>query len=160
MKTDISIQDNAGVIAPPPLIYAGGLVASLLLHLAFPIKVRLLPRWISGRLGGSLIGIAVLLALTGFRLMRKAGTEVNPTMPSTALVVKGPFQFTRNPLYLSMTLLYSAIAMLTNALWAIAILPFVLLIMRRGVIEREERYLERKFGEEYLQYKARVRRWL
>jgi len=160
MKNDTNMQDNPGVIAPPPLIYAGGLVASLVLHLAFPIKVRLLPRRVSRRLGGSLIGIAVLLALSGFQLMRKSGTNVNPTMPTTALVVKGPFQFTRNPLYLSFTLLYSGIAMLMNALWAMLILPFVLLVMRQGVIEREERYLERKFGEEYLRYKARVRRWL
>jgi len=160
MKNDTNIQDNPGVIAPPPLIYAGGLVASLLLHLAFPIKVRLLPRRVSRRLGGSLIGIGILLSLYGYGVMRQTGTEVNPTKPSTALVAKGPFQFTRNPLYLSLTLLYSGIAMLMNALWAMLILPFVLLVMHRGVIEREERYLERKFGEEYQEYKARVRRWL
>ena len=159
MKNGTSKQDNAGVIAPPPLIYAGGLLASLLLHLAFPIKVRLLPRRLSRRLGGLLVVGAVALATTGFRFMRRAGTNVNPTVPTTALVVKGPFQFTRNPLYLSMALLYSGIALLLNMLWAMLILPFVLFVMRRGVIEREERYLERKFGEQYLQYKARVRRW-
>src|SRR5436305_9680733 len=158
MKNEDSMQDNPGVIAPPPLIYAGGLVASLLLHLAFPIKVRLLPRRISRRLGALLIVTSILIVLSAFRLMRQAGTEVNPTKPTTALVVKGPFQFTRNPLYLSFTLFYSGIAMLMNALWAMLILPFVLLIMRRGVIDREERYLERKFGKEYLGYKARVRR--
>ena len=159
MKNGTSKQDNAGVIAPPPLIYAEGLLASLLLHLAFPIKVRLLPRRLSRRLGGLLVVGAVALATTGFRFMRRVGTNVNPTVPTTALVVKGPFQFTRNPLYLSMALLYSGIALLLNMLWAMLILPFVLFVMRRGVIEREERYLERKFGEQYLQYKARVRRW-
>ena len=107
-----------------------------------------------------MIAIACLLVLSAFRLMRKAGTNVDPTQPTTALVVKGPFQLTRNPLYLSLTLIYSGIAMLMNALWAMLILPFVLLVMRLGVIDREERYLERKFGEEYRQYKARVRRWL
>ena len=78
----------------------------------------------------------------------------------TALVINGPFQFTRNPLYLSLTLVYSGIALLVNAFWALLMLPFVLLVMRQGVIDREECYLERKFGEEYLRYKARVRRWL
>ena len=148
------------MIAPPPLIYAGALVASLVLQLAFPVKVKLLPRRVSRRFGASLIAIAGLLVTFAFRLLRQAGTEVNPTRPTTALVVKGPFQFTRNPLYLSLTLAYSGIAMLMNGLWAMLILPVVLLVMRRGVIDREERYLERKFGEEYLRYKAQVRRWL
>ena len=159
MKNDVATQDTPGLIAPPPFIYAGGLLAGLLMHLAFPIKVRLLPRRLSRRFGGLLVGGGVLLATTGFRLMRKAGTNVNPTAPTTVLVVKGPFQFTRNPLYLSMALVYSGLAMLLNMLWALLVLPFVLFVMRRGVIDREERYLERKFGEEYRQYKARVRRW-
>ena len=160
MKNNTDVQDNPGVIAPPPLIYAGALVGSLLLHLAFPVKVKLLPRRVSWILGGSLIGIASLLILSAFRVMRQAGTEVNPTRPTSTLVVKGPFQFTRNPLYLSLTLAYSGIAMLLNALWAMLMLPVILLVMRRWVIDREERYLEQKFGEEYLRYKARVRRWL
>ena len=68
--------------------------------------------------------------------------------------------FTRNPLYLSMTLIYGGITARANALPAALLLPLVLNLMRRGVIEREERYLERKFGEEYLGYKARVGRWI
>jgi len=59
-----------------------------------------------------------------------------------------------------MTMIYTAIATLANALWAIVLLPVAVLVTQRGVIEREERYLERKFGEEYLNYKARVRRWI
>jgi protein-S-isoprenylcysteine O-methyltransferase Ste14 len=59
-----------------------------------------------------------------------------------------------------MTMMYAGIAALANALWAIVFLPVALLVIQRGVIEREERYLERKFGEEYLNYKARVRRWI
>ena len=77
-----------------------------------------------------------------------------------ALVTEGPFHYTRNPAYLSLTMIYTAIATLANALWAIVLLPIALLVTQRGVIEREERYLERKFGEEYLNYKARVRRWI
>ena len=59
-----------------------------------------------------------------------------------------------------MTMMYAGIAALRNALWAIVLLPVAPLVIQRGVIEREERYLERKFGEEYLSYKARVRRWI
>jgi protein-S-isoprenylcysteine O-methyltransferase Ste14 len=76
------------------------------------------------------------------------------------MVTQGPFQYTRNPAYLSMTMIYTGISSLANALWAILLLPVALQVIQRGVIEREERYLERKFGEEYLRYKARVRRWI
>ena len=72
----------------------------------------------------------------------------------------GPFRFSRNPQYVSVNIIYVGIAISFNALWPIAFLPVVLLIMTEGVIKREERYLERKFGAEYLSYKARVRRWI
>jgi protein-S-isoprenylcysteine O-methyltransferase Ste14 len=85
---------------------------------------------------------------------------VDPREPTTAIVTGGPYRFTRNPLYLSMTLVYAGITALANALPAALLLPAVLAFMRRGVIEREERYLERKFGDEYMDYKARVRRWI
>jgi protein-S-isoprenylcysteine O-methyltransferase Ste14 len=92
--------------------------------------------------------------------MRRAHTNVDPTQPATALVVEGPFMLTRNPLYLSLTLLYTGITILVNTLWAMLLLPVILVVMRWGVIDREERYLERKFGERYLRYKASVHRWI
>jgi protein-S-isoprenylcysteine O-methyltransferase Ste14 len=92
--------------------------------------------------------------------MKRAGTNVDPREPTTTIVTGGPYRFTRNPLYLSMTLVYAGITALANALPAALLLPAVLAFMRRGVIEREERYLERKFGDEYMDYKARVRRWI
>jgi protein-S-isoprenylcysteine O-methyltransferase Ste14 len=76
------------------------------------------------------------------------------------LVTDGPFRYTRNPAYLAFAVIYVGIASVANALWAILLLPATLFVIRRGVIEREERYLEREFGEEYLSYKARVRRWV
>jgi protein-S-isoprenylcysteine O-methyltransferase Ste14 len=92
--------------------------------------------------------------------MRRAQTNVDPYKPATAVVTRGPFRFTRNPLYLSMTLMYGGIATVANALPAALLLPIVLRLMWRGVIEREERYLERKFGDEYIEYKARTPRWI
>ena len=150
-------QDYAGYIAPPPLLYAGTLLLGLLLHLAFPVKF--LPRKGSRRLGWLMIGASFLFGPPAFRLMRRAGTSVRPDEPTTALVVEGPFLFTRNPIYVSMTLLYAGIATLFNALWAMLLLPILLFIVNRGVIDREERYLERKFGDEYLRYKMRIPRW-
>ncbi len=150
--------DNPGVIAPPPLIYAGALLVGLLANRLSPIPF--LPRALSRALGWPLVLSGLAIGTLGFREMKRAGTNVDPREPTTAIVTGGPYRFTRNPLYLSMTLIYGGITASVNALPAALLLPLVLHLMRRGVMEREERYLERKFGEEYLGYKARVRRWI
>ena len=152
------ISDTPGVLAPPPLIYAGALAAGLLADALYP--AAFLPGAVAWGLGWPLIGAGVILGFLGDRAMRNANTNVSPYRPTTRLVTEGPYRLTRNPLYLSVTLVYGGIAVLANALWAILLLPIVLTVMRYGVIEREERYLERKFGGEYLKYKARVRRWI
>ena len=151
-------SDNPGVIAPPPLIYAGALAIGLLTNRLY--QVPFLPHGLRRVIGWPLIAGGLAIGLLGFREMKRAGTNVDPREPTTAIVTAGPYGYTRNPLYLSMTLMYAGISALANALSAILLLPAVLSIMRRGVIEREERYLERKFGDEYLNYKSRVRRWL
>ena len=158
MSKQNELPDNPGVIAPPPVIYAGPLVVGLMLNLKFPMGF--LPRKVASILGAMLIGTSVALVAQAFQRMRRAGTNVNPTEPATVLVTEGPFNYTRNPLYLSMTLFYAGVSILVNALWAMLLLPAVLFVISRGVIDREERYLERKFGEQYKQYKERVRRWL
>jgi protein-S-isoprenylcysteine O-methyltransferase Ste14 len=151
-------QDKAGVVAPPPLIYLGPLIFGLLLNRRLPIPF--LPRRMARSLGWSLLGGGVLLIGWFEWVMRQARTPANPYKPVSHMVTQGPFRYTRNPAYLSMTMIYTGIASLANALWAILLLPVALQVVRRGVIEREERYLERKFGEEYLRYKAQVRRWI
>ena len=100
------------------------------------------------------------LAVWFARTMHSADTTLRIDKPVSSLVQNGPFRYSRNPGYLSLTMLYAGIAILRNALWAILLLPLVLYVIQREVIEREERYLERTFGEEYLAYKRRVRRWV
>jgi protein-S-isoprenylcysteine O-methyltransferase Ste14 len=151
-------QDKAGVIAPPPLIYLGSLVFGLLLNRKFP--VTLLPRKMARNFGWPLLGGGVLLIGWFEWAMRHAGTPANPYKPVSHVVTQGPFRYTRNPGYLAMATIYMGIASVANALWAVLLLPVALIVVQRGVIEREERYLERKFGEEYLRYKAQVRRWI
>ncbi len=159
METEL--RDNPGVLAPPPLIYAVALVIGVILHALYPVRlVRFLPRVARKVLGCSLAGLALTIATFAIRAMRRAHTNIDPTQPTTALVVEGPFKFTRNPLYLSMTLLYTGITILVNTLWSMLLLPVALAVMRKGVIDREERYLERKFGEQYRHYKASVHRWI
>ena len=94
------------------------------------------------------------------RTMRGADTTLDVDKPVSSLVEDGPFRYSRNPGYLSLTMLYAGIAIFRNALWAILFLPLLLLVTQRELIEREERYLERTFGEEYLAYETRVRRWV
>ena len=150
--------DNPGVIAPPPLIYAGALVAGLLANRRH--HTPFLPRRFARTFGWPLVACGLAVGFLGAREMRRAETNVDPYKPATTVVTGGPFRFTRNPLYLSMTLIYGGIAAVANALPAALLLPIVLHLMRRGVIEREERYLERKFGDEYIEYKVRTPRWI
>jgi protein-S-isoprenylcysteine O-methyltransferase Ste14 len=111
-------------------------------------------------LGGALF-VAGLALLASFNTaFHRKGTAVEPWKPTTAIVSTGPYRLTRNPAYVGMALVYAGIAVMSDALWTLAPLPLVLLIVDRGVIAREERYLERKFGQEYLEYKRRVRRWI
>ena len=100
------------------------------------------------------------LAVWFARTMRSAATTIRIDKPVSSLVQDGPFRYTRNPGYVALTMIYAGIAALRNALWAILLLPLVLYVIERKVIEREERYLERTFGEEYQAYKVRVRRWV
>ncbi len=151
-------RDNAGVVAPPPLIYLGPLLLGLLLDRK--LQVPFLPRGAARALGWPLIIGGISLMGWFFSTMRRADTPVDPREPVANLATDGPFRYTRNPAYLSMAMIYAGVSSLANALSCILLLPAVLLVIQRGVIEREERYLERKFGEEYLHYKARVRRWV
>jgi len=151
-------HDVAGVIAPPPLIYAGGIAVGLLLNRMLPLPW--LPRAINRPLGLALAAVGAVPAVWALIEMLRAGTNPVPEVPTTALVTDGPYRWTRNPMYLSFTVISAGIAAWANALWVLLALPAVLFVMVRGVIEREERYLERKFGDDYRAYKGRVRRWL
>jgi protein-S-isoprenylcysteine O-methyltransferase Ste14 len=153
-----SAGDSAGVVAPPPLIYLGGLAVGLALEALLPgSSVPAAVRWV---LGGVLLVAGVALLGSFNTAFHRKGTAVEPWKPTTAIVTTGPYRLTRNPAYLGMTLVYIGIALLADALWVLVPLPVVLLIIDRMVIAREERYLERKFGQEYLDYKGRARRWI
>ena len=150
--------DKPGIRVPPPPIYLLALLLGLLLDRS--MHVPFLPRGVARLFGWPLVGGAMTLAAWFARTMRRADTTMHINKPVSSVVQDGPFRFSRNPGYLSLTMLYAGIAVLRNALWAIVLLPLVVYVIQREVIEREEGYLERTFGEEYLNYKARVRRWV
>ena len=151
-------KDNAGVIAPPPVIYVGPLALGLLINRFRPLALA--PRRVARMAGWPLVVGGVTLVAWAIVTFRRARTPLNPSQPVTQIVTSGPFRFTRNPIYASLTAIYVGTACLANALWPLLWLPAVLAVMQRGVIEREERYLSRTFGADYDAYKARVRRWL
>ena len=153
-----SDRDTAGVLAPPPLIYLVGLGLGLLLDAFLPEAG--LPAAVRWPLGALLVVAGVSLMATFVGAFRRAQTNIDPWKPTTAIVTSGPYRFTRNPGYLGMALVFSGISLLADAPWALLVLLPTMAVIDRGVIVREERYLEGKFGEEYLTYKGRVRRWL
>lgn len=145
--------DKPGVIAPPPLIFLATFAAGW-------FGRNLLPLYQAGIAAAVLAVPSALLLCWGVVTMLRARTHIDPSKPATALVTSGPFRFTRNPLYLSLNLLYVAVALRTGAMTALVLLPVANLILHFGVILREERYLEAKFGDSYRVYRSKVRRWL
>lgn len=148
--------DRPGIIAPPPLIYLIPFVAGLWLEHRLPLE---LGRW-AAWLGWPLVGAGCLGFVLALAALWRAGTSVNPYKASRAIAAAGIYRFTRNPIYLADTFIYTGTALVCGALWPLLLLPLALVVVQKGVIAREEAYLERKLGEEYHQYKSRVRRWI
>lgn len=154
-------RDASSAIAWPPIIYASSALVSGLLSYARPLPF--LPGFASLPL--RILGIALVLAglaigVTAVVGFRRAGTAIPPTQPTTAIVADGIYRFTRNPMYLGFTIILAALALAVNSLWFLIATPVAIYAVTKLAIELEERYLEAKFGQGYLAYKRRVRRWL
>jgi len=157
----MSQPDFADVAVKSPLLFFGGVVAGLLLSLALPIGPGLgSANELAVMVGLTFVVIGFALAAFSVRTFTRAGADVVPGRPATTLVTKGLYRVTRNPIYIGFTLLYFGIAILATSVWMLLIFVPLLIILQRGVVEREEAYLDSKFGEEYEKYKARVPRWL
>jgi protein-S-isoprenylcysteine O-methyltransferase Ste14 len=156
-RGDAALPDRPGVVAMPPFLYLGAFLVVLLARLVLPLRM------VEGSLvaaGVALAALGIGIAVWGRRTMVAAGTNVRPTQPATTIVTSGPFRFSRNPLYCALTLLYLGLTAIVNTWWGLIVLVPLLVVMHVGVVRREERYLERKFGDTYRQYKSRVRRYL
>jgi protein-S-isoprenylcysteine O-methyltransferase Ste14 len=154
-------SETAGVIAPPPLIYLGFLALGLVLEF-FVVRTQGLDmpsslRWTVVAAFG-LAGLAVIAAAV--LRFRRAGTPAPPWKPTTAFVAQGIYRFTRNPMYLGMTLIYCAIAVAADAPAVFWMLIPLSITIHYGVVQREERYMAAKFGVSYIDYANTVPRWL
>jgi protein-S-isoprenylcysteine O-methyltransferase Ste14 len=151
--------DRANAVVRPPIALLAAFLASLLVDWLYPLK--LLPASVPTLLLGGFIFIdGLALAVWAITTIRRAGTRVETTQPTTTIVADGPYRFSRNPIYLAMGLGLVGLAIGFNTVWILVALAAFYLVVRYGVIAREEAYLERKFGALYLDYKSRVRRWL
>ena len=152
---------TAGVIMRPPFLYLGCLILGLALEHLLPLRLSLpggaLMQW---TVGGGLILIGVGIVAAGVRNFSRAATPVPSNQPVRALVTTGIHAWSRNPIYVGMSLLYAGIGLAARSPWVLILTLPLAITLRYGVVAREERYLERRFGEAYRDYKARVGRWL
>ena len=148
-------------IARPPLLYLGCLLLGLALDRVLPLPLILpeaaLIRW---TMGGGLILVGAAIMAAGIRNFSHAATPVPSNRPVRALVTTGIHGWSRNPIYLGMFLLYAGIGIAACSPWVLILALPLVIILRYGVVAREETYLDRRFGDAYREYKARVRRWL
>lgn len=154
-------KDSPGVVAPPPLIFLSGLIPGGILQWLRPFYIFPAEYLLFARIFGSLLIIFGLgIILIAKIKMQKAQTNIEPWKPTNAIISDGIYSISRNPIYAAMILIYSGVTLIFNAIWFLPFLVLVLIFMHYGVILREERYLEKKFGAEYLDYKKSVRRWI
>lgn len=154
-------KSTAGVIARPPFLFLGSLIAGFVLDYLLPLPVAVpgagAPRWI---VGGAMVAAGIGCLGGSFRNFTRAGTPVPTNQPTRTLVTAGIHGWSRNPIYLGMFLIYLGIGIATASPWVLVLVAPLATLMRYGVVAREEAYLERRFGDAYRDYKSRVRRWL
>ena len=154
-------EHHANVLVRPPNLYLGGLVAGCLFELLLPLG--------PGLAGGTLRPIVIGLGLAAIgatfvwkasRQFADAGTTIPVDEPSDALVTHGLYGWSRNPIYMALNVIYVGLSIALTSGWALLVLPVLLIVMKKGVIEPEEAYLEKEFGAQYHEYKDKVPRWL
>lgn len=156
-RGEITGDPGVVVVARPPIVYLISILSGFALHAVWPLRV--VPHAIAP-LGGLLTLVAVLLFVLSVRQFRRAGTPIRTRKPVTTILTTGPYRFSRNPIYLSFTLLQLGLGISANSAWVVGTLIPTLVLMSSGVIGREELYMAEKFGDDYLRYRASVRRWI
>jgi protein-S-isoprenylcysteine O-methyltransferase Ste14 len=157
MSTNPS-SDNAGVIAPAPILYGVTIAIGLVVERVAPMS--LVPSPASTWLASVFFAISIAIVVAAFSALAQAHTTFDARKSTTILVTTGVFRFSRNPTYLSLTLLHIGVAFATDSAWVFLMAVPAVAVTQWGVILREERYLNAKFGEAYRSYASKVRRWL
>jgi protein-S-isoprenylcysteine O-methyltransferase Ste14 len=153
--------DHPDIIVFPPVIPLSTLAISCVLQWLAPLGLieNIDQGWRIGW-GVVIFTAGLLVTIVGRRTLMRHGTNVNPLQPTTALVTDGIFRRTRNPLYVGIIITQYAVALIFALDWLLLLIVPNWVVLHFAVVTREERYLERKFGEVYRRYKARVPRYL
>lgn len=154
-------RSNPGVHFPPPFLFVAGFLLALALERwAFSFRFGAGSRPATLLTGWLLLAVSASLVLWAARAFSRAQTAIMPFKPASRIVTSGPYRFSRNPMYVGLTLMYVGLSLLMRLVWPILVLPLVLLALFALVISREERYLGDAFPVEYAEYRRHVRRWL
>jgi len=150
--------NHASVVVNPFVIYLGLAIVAILLQ-------KILPLSFMSEISARVLGVSLLILNLGFGLpalrgMLQAKTSPNPNRPTTSLVLSGVYRLTRNPMYVGLTLVFAGLLIYFQVSWGLVFVPLAVWLITNWVIVPEEKYLGEKFGEEYLQYKSKVRRWI
>lgn len=154
----MSSEARGPLLVPPPVIYVAALILGLAVDRLWPVS--LLPAAWAYLTGALLIIASAAIVFPAFVRFRRAGTPFDVRKPASTLVTDGPYRFSRNPGYVSLTLVYLGVTLLLNNVTVLLMVVPALLVMDLWVVPREERHLEEQFGEQYLRYKQSVRRWI
>lgn len=150
--------DHARVAFHPPILLAASLGIGFLLRWIAPLSF--VPKSASAVIGPAAVVLSLGIFFWAVYTMLRNDASIPTHKPTEAIVVRGPFRFSRNPIYLSMVLLNLGVGIWANSLWFLILAIVSVALLTWGVISREEHYLEGKFGGEYVSYKSRVRRWI
>jgi protein-S-isoprenylcysteine O-methyltransferase Ste14 len=153
-------EDSPGVYIPPPLIYVLAFLAAIFIQKKISIGDSIFHLYITKIVGVLFLIISLLFLVTSLRQFFISRNTLVPIKPASSLQVNGIYNITRNPMYVGLALVYLGISCFVGNWWNIILFPLLLFIVQEYIIKREEKYLLRRFGQEYVVYKTKVRRWV
>jgi protein-S-isoprenylcysteine O-methyltransferase Ste14 len=155
-----SKKDSPGVYIPPPLFYVLIFFSSLFIQKKISIDKAVFHLQLTRIVGISLLAISLLFLVASLRQFFQSKNTLILIKPASSLQTNGIYHISRNPMYVGLAIVYLGVTCLAGNWWNIILFPILILIVQKYIINREEKYLIRRFGQEYLDYKTKVRRWL
>ena len=160
MATESNKTDSPGVYIPPPLFYVLVFIAAVFIQQKISIADALFQSLTIKIVGIVLLIIALFFLVRSLRQFFQSKNTLILIRPASSLQTNGIYSISRNPMYVGLAIVYLGISCFIGNWWNIILFPFLLLVVQEYIIKPEEKYLERRFGQDYLDYKSKVRRWL
>ncbi|MBS1745141.1 MAG: isoprenylcysteine carboxylmethyltransferase family protein [Bacteroidetes bacterium] len=153
-------KDNPGVYIPPPLLYAAIFILAILMQKVLPLSKEFFYTTTSDIIGTVFILVSLFFNFPALLQFLKSKNTLITVKPANTLQTSGIYSVSRNPMYISLLLIYTGLSFIIGNWWNLILLPVLIFIVQEYVIKKEEKYLGRRFGQEYAEYKSKVRRWL